>query len=336
MFLSTDIKADRLPTKTLCLTFDDGPGQDTAELDRFLFEQGIAAAFFVVGRHVEQHPEVLPRLHGWGHIVGNQTYSHAGLAALAEDGGDVVEEARRTDALIRPYAAGPAVFLRPPYGSWRGRTSADNRARQTALVAHLLNRSGHFRDYVGPVHWDVVGEDWECWRCGVAAVECARRHLDEIERIGRGIVLMHDSSDDEALRKQNRTIEMTRLLLPALRDRGYRFIRLDAIPQVQSATRVSAEVTLWTCDNRYLSRRPASDEIMVADAADGFPEAFGIVNLGGSKVALRAVNGLYLSPRQGSNGELRADRAIVGARESLEMEPVAGGRVALRTPTAHT
>ena len=42
-----------------------------------------------------------------------------------------------------------------------------------------------------------------------------------------------------ALQPRNRTMEMTKLLVPALKKRGYRFVPLDAVPQVQAEIRRS-------------------------------------------------------------------------------------------------
>src|SRR5205085_1368420 len=164
MFFDLDIKADRLAPKTICLTYDDGPGETpspgpgprTRGLGRYLFEQGIQATFFMLGQHIERYPSLPRELRAWGHLVGNHTYSHP----------------------------------------------------------------------------------------------C----LERIERIGRGILLMHDSSEDPAIRANNQTAEATRLLVQALTQRGYRFIRLDAIPQVQSATRVSALIQLRSAENRMIVR----------------------------------------------------------------------------------
>jgi peptidoglycan/xylan/chitin deacetylase (PgdA/CDA1 family) len=154
---------------------------------------------------------------------------------LARAGGDVVEEVARAAAVIRPYTSGP-VLLRPPYGSWRDKRRPDGpEDAPTSIVARALRHSGELDDHVGPIKWDVVGEDWECWRRGVSPAECARRHLEAIERIGQGIVLMHDSSEDEQLRPRNGTAEMTRPLVPELKARGYRFVGLDEVPQVRAA-----------------------------------------------------------------------------------------------------
>jgi peptidoglycan/xylan/chitin deacetylase (PgdA/CDA1 family) len=244
MFHHRDIKGDRLPRGTLCLTYDDGPGATdgdgpgphSLELGRYLCEQQIQATFFVVGRHAESHRDILAQLREWGHLIGNHTYNHPGLVSLACAGGDVVGELKRTDRIIRPYVSSKVVFFRAPYGNWREKVAPDSdEDKDTSLVADILNTSGAFDDYVGPVNWDIVAEDWACWRQGVSAEECARRYMAETERVGGGIILMHDSSEEEPVRRHNQTMQMTKILIPQLKARRYHFVRLDAVPQVRES-----------------------------------------------------------------------------------------------------
>lgn len=236
MFFDRDFKGRDLPPKVLCLTYDDGPGPDTLEVGRYLGEQGIRAAFFVVGRHAEERTDVLARLRDGGHCLGNHTYSHPGLVALAEAGGDVVGEVARTDSLIRPYVTSAVVFLRAPYGNWRQKKAPDSdEDRDTSIVADVLNRSGRFRDYLGPVNWDISAADYDYWKRGASGEECARAYLDKIDRLGRGIVLLHDGSEDADVRARNRVLQATRLMVPALKAKGYCFVGLEEVPQVRSA-----------------------------------------------------------------------------------------------------
>jgi peptidoglycan/xylan/chitin deacetylase (PgdA/CDA1 family) len=244
MFFHRDIKGGHLPRGTVCLTYDDGPGvtegdgpgPNTLELGRYLFEQEIGATFFVIGRHAEEHREVLARLWEWGHLIGNHTHSHPGLVSLALAGGDVVGELQKTDRIIRPYVSSDVVYFRAPYGNWREKVRPNSdEDKTTSLVAEVLNRSGQFPDYVGPINWDIVAEDWACWRQGVSAEECAFRYLAETERVGAGIILMHDSSEEESVRHQNKTMQMTKILVSHLKERGYRFVRLDAIVPPEKA-----------------------------------------------------------------------------------------------------
>lgn len=235
MFHHQDLKGDGLPRGIVCLTYDDGPGPHTLQLGRYLFAERIAATFFVMGCHAENQRDTLEQLRDWGHIIGNHTYSHPGLVSLALAHGDVVGELKKTDDIIRPYIFSEAVLFRAPYGNWRETKWNSDEDREVSLVADILNHSGQFADYVGPINWDIVAEDWDCWRQGLSAEECARRYLVETERAGSGIILMHDSSEDEFVRSCNHTMQMTKILVPELKKRGYRFVRLDAVPRVREA-----------------------------------------------------------------------------------------------------
>src|SRR5205085_524625 len=108
---------------------------------------------------------------------------------------------------IKPFLSGDIVYLRPPYGSWRQQSRPDGpQDYPSSIVADLLNNSGYFHDYIGPVLWDIVGEDWVYWRQGRTTEECAAKYLQATESAGRGIILMHDSSEEEDLRAKNRTL----------------------------------------------------------------------------------------------------------------------------------
>lgn len=229
MFYHHDINGAGLPVGSLSLTYDDGPGKDTVALARFLHEEGIRATFFVVGQHVLQFPHVLDAVSDYGHLIGNHTFSHPGLVDLVAAGEDPVAEVAKTDRLIRSYA-GETIYFRPPYGSWR--PEDDDRTELTSAAAIILNSSSRFADYLGPIMWDITGGDWGFWERGEPVHNCLASYVEEIERVQRGIVLMHDSSETPAFAARNHTFELTRQLVPELRRRGFRFVGLDAIPDV--------------------------------------------------------------------------------------------------------
>jgi peptidoglycan/xylan/chitin deacetylase (PgdA/CDA1 family) len=315
VFFDRDIKGDLLPPRTLCLTYDDGPseppGPDTRELGHFLYGQGVPATFFAVGRHAAACPGLVRELREWGHLVGNHTWSHPGLVSLALSGGDVVGELERADAVLGAPARGGVVYVRAPYGNWRETEGPGGPDKPASLVAGLLNASRRFPRHVGPVNWDVCAEDWECWRRGLSPEEAAGRYLAEAERLGRGIVLMHDSSEDEHARRRNRTVQMTRILVPALERRGYRFVRLDRVPQVRSAARVVCQIDLATGEGRPLSFG-----------------RLGVVPLRGGRVALRMGDGRFICVR---GGRVAAGRPAVGRHAAFTLCRCRDDRVAFRT-----
>lgn len=232
MFYHHDITGADLPDGVLALTYDDGPGKDTVQLARYLSDEDVHATFFVVGQHVSHFPAALETIHVRGHLIGNHTYSHPGIVDLLARGGDVVEELAKTNRLIRPYA-GEMVYFRPHYGSWRPETAEDGERPQFSAAAESLNRSGQFEDYLGPIMWDVTGGDWGFWERKESVDDCLARYLSEIEEAGKGIVLMHDSSETPEFAERNQTFELTRRLVPQLKRRGFRFVGLDGVPAVR-------------------------------------------------------------------------------------------------------
>jgi peptidoglycan/xylan/chitin deacetylase (PgdA/CDA1 family) len=335
MFFDVDIVGDRLPPGTLCFTYDDGPGRSegdedgpgprTAELGAFLHSRGVSATFFAVGKFASESGDILARLRSLGHLVANHTFDHPSLPAFVASGGDARAQLARTDEAIRDYVEGPVTFCRAPYGDWRLRGQARSN------VAANLNRSSLASSHVGPIGWDIDAGDVGFWRDGRPAEECARAYLEAIERAGRGIVLMHDSTADiDEIRPRNQALGLARTLVPELQRRGYRFVRLDAVPQVASAARVSAQWTLVACDGSYLSAPPSGAEVIFISATSTAPATIlGGVNLGANRWALRGASGLFLSPRR--SGEVLADAFSPGERETLTVEQRGGRRVTLRT-----
>jgi peptidoglycan/xylan/chitin deacetylase (PgdA/CDA1 family) len=321
MFFNVDIKADALSPGTVCLTYDDGPGETpgdgpgprSREIGQYLAERGIRATFFVMGRHAESLGGLLGQLSVWGHCVGNHTYSHPGLVGLAERGGDVVSEIDQTDRLIRRHQRDEITFLRPPYGNWRQETAPGDPGRPVSIVAERLNASSLAARYVGPINWDISAEDYDYWRDGKSAEECAARYLRLIQEQQRGIVLMHDSSENLAMRSANRAFEVTRLVVSALSRRGYHFVGLDEIPQVRSAARVVKQVVLRIANVGSLVLRERDRRLAVTTSDLGMAAQFGVVELEDGWCALRASNGLFVERRE--SGGVFAAATKIGPRQ---------------------
>lgn len=345
MFFHVDIKGDQLPAGTLCLTYDDGPGETTGadrgagprtlELGEYLFNEGISASFFIIGDHAQRHPGVMSQLARLKHTIGNHTFTHSGLVPLAVSGGKVVEEISRTSALIRSEVSQPIMFFRAPFGNWRETVGADPvRDKPISIVADLLNRHNACRSLVGPINWDISGHDYDYWRKGLSAPECAAEYLESIERIGSGIVLLHDSSEDHLIRAGNRTCELTKLIVPVLKRRGYKFIGLDAIPQVRSAIRVQRQCALLASNKRFVALDEDGATLCARSGSIGNREQFGVVQLGGDRIALRTSSGSYLSVRE-FDGTHTALAASIGDREVFRKVENDGNRFALQTVAGH-
>jgi peptidoglycan/xylan/chitin deacetylase (PgdA/CDA1 family) len=309
VFLSTGLTGLSLPDRTLCLTFDDGPGATpgggsgprTTQLSEYLTLQGIPATFFMVGKHARLFPQLAATLATGGHASGNHTFHHLDLVALRQSGGDVVREVRSAHPLVA--AAGPAsqTLFRPPYGSWSGDVADE-------LNADVFTAALH----VGPVMWDVDAADWAAWREGRSAESCADDYLAAIEEAGRGIVLMHDSTaDSDDLRAGNRTFDMVKLLVPRLRARGYRFVGLNRVPDIAAALDPGAR-------------------LLVVDGPAPVTVQLGVHGRG----LLRADDGSCLVPDDEGVGPLRR-QPHVSPVAAVEVVPVDGQRCAFRTRAGH-
>src|SRR5438876_8964427 len=67
-------------SKQIALTFDDGPNDPhTLRLLEVLAKHNVHATFFLIGRYVQQRPDIVREVVNAGNIVGNHTWSHPNL-----------------------------------------------------------------------------------------------------------------------------------------------------------------------------------------------------------------------------------------------------------------
>lgn len=72
--------------KKLYLTFDAGfENGNTEKILDALKKHKVSAAFFLVGNYLETQPELVKRMVAEGHTVGNHTYSHPDMSAIADE-----------------------------------------------------------------------------------------------------------------------------------------------------------------------------------------------------------------------------------------------------------
>jgi peptidoglycan/xylan/chitin deacetylase (PgdA/CDA1 family) len=155
---------------TISLTFDDGPHPEhTPRVLEELHRWNLTATFFVVGREVERHPELVTQIVDAGHALGNHTFSHSEPASTSAE--QFLDEVCRTRELLRPWTIEPCRWVRPPKGDLTGRK------------LHGLWQTGHT-----VVLWNVDPRDYTLQNSADAEGWCRSRTPQHGD-----IVLLHDS-----------------------------------------------------------------------------------------------------------------------------------------------
>ena len=322
------------PSKTLCLTFDDGPsdigfppsapGPHSLKVAQYLASEGVPATFFLVGRCIEQFPGIAEQIVGLGHQVGVHTYDHLPLDDYVKAGGDVVRQIALTGALL-PRSVDSPFYLRPPYGSW------------SAAVAQAMNADFFTAlNCFGPIQWDNSNSsDWDKWQDGVAPRTVAQSYLDDITAMGKGVILMHDNSADKLwLRKRNMGLPFVKILIPLLKSAGFNMVRVDEIAGFAAEAANSSAMALRGANQMYISVEGGGGGAVLVNAnAAGATEKLSAVALGGNRYALRAPGGQYLSVQNTGDNPVTATAPEVGDLEVFEAMPWRPGVTAFRNYT---
>lgn len=214
----TQLRGNDMAAKQIHLTFDDGPGTRTSELTRYLEQEGISATFFINGINVEGREQAVRDIVARGHLLANHSQHH--LLLSRESSATFAAEVNATDALVRQYQPGKPVFFRAPYAGIN-----------SPMVRQLVQFDS---PQIGPIHWEIgtkitdsSAADWECWSKKVSVERCAQLYQKEIETKGHGVVLVHDI--------HSKTVDMVKLLVPRLKAKGFKFVRLTASPRIAKA-----------------------------------------------------------------------------------------------------
>lgn len=86
--------------KIAYLTFDDGPTTSvTPKILDILKSEDIKASFFVIGKSVDAHPEIVKRAYNEGHYIANHGYDHNN-AILYKSSESFINEIEKTDLAI--------------------------------------------------------------------------------------------------------------------------------------------------------------------------------------------------------------------------------------------
>lgn len=160
-------------SKTVYLTFDDGPEPDIIQFVLSqLEEHGCKATFFCRGDNAEKYPGLLKQITDMGHQLGNHTYSH--INSFETPTNDYVEDVEKADRILNTH------LFRPPWGS-------------ITLAAFLRLR----RKY-RIIYWSLVSGDTE-----LGTLDCEKEltRLKQETKAG-DVILFHSCKRHELETKQ--------------------------------------------------------------------------------------------------------------------------------------
>ena len=198
----------RPPAGTICLSFDDGPCEDTGEVLDILAKYGVKACFFIVGNQTK-YLDILPRIVAEGHTLGIHCYDHRSYGILYRDEEHYFSDLMKAQEVIHVYTGEYAHVLRFPGGSRTASFLAGTlRGGYQELYAILADMG--IREY----DWTVQPESAEKTTEGTLIAFSHPR-----ERYDYAVVLQHDV--------RRFSVKALERMIQWAQAEGYSFARLD-------------------------------------------------------------------------------------------------------------
>ncbi len=196
--------------KTVYLTFDDGPSENTQPVLDTLDRYGIKATFFVTGMHPDYFP-MISTCYQAGHTIGMHTYSHdysdvyASIDAYWNDLNKIADVVRNQIGYV-------PCFIRFPGGSSNTVSANYTTGIMSELSQEVVNEGYQYYD------WDAS--------CGDGADHTADELVDAtMADTSYGyqsiVFLMHDGTSKES------TVEALPRIIEYFQSEGYEFAPID-------------------------------------------------------------------------------------------------------------
>jgi len=192
-------------SRQIALTYDDGPNDPhTLRLLDVLARHEVKATFFMIGRYVQQRPEIARAVAHAGHVIGNHTFTHPLLTFMSER--EIRQQLSDCRAALHDAIGEHSNLFRPPFG---GRRPAVLRAaRELGLK---------------PVMWNVTGFDWSAPPADII------EHKVERKIRGGDVILLHDGGHKQMGADRSQTVIATDHLIARYRTDGFEFVTVPAM-----------------------------------------------------------------------------------------------------------
>jgi peptidoglycan/xylan/chitin deacetylase (PgdA/CDA1 family)/sulfur carrier protein ThiS len=186
--------------KAVALTFDDGPSylftrRFLAVLKRF----HVTATFFVIGKFVQQYPDIVKSEAEAGMVVANHSWSHPNYPPFRKlPAARIRQEVADTEHLLLGMGISSA-FFRPPGGSYSPTVIEAARTFDNRVVL-----------------WSVDPKDWERGRSAASITAAVLAHVE-----AGSIVDLHDGGPNSQA-----TLEALPAIIQGIRARGLDLVAL--------------------------------------------------------------------------------------------------------------
>lgn len=171
--------------KVAYLTFDDGPTISTTPgVLEILKEEDVKATFFVIGKYVEKHPEIVKQAYEEGHYIANHGYNHNN-SMLYKTEESFINEIKKTDEAIGK-AIGIEHYCSHVFRFPNGYMSPQNKAKKKKA-----------RDLLSDMNYTYI--DWNCLNNDSVKRYSNSQLLNNLKNSAKNkntlVVLMHDTKD---------------------------------------------------------------------------------------------------------------------------------------------
>ena len=202
-------RTDGVKEKIIALTFDDGPSIYTPAILKILDKYNVKATFFVIGKHIEKHPEYLREIALKGHLIGNHTYSHLNLKNRPIS--QLSSEINKTALLISRLTGKECYWFRPPMGLY-----------DYNLISFVKNQNYQVS------FWTIDSLDWKIQNPQVIC----ERVLKDLKP--GDVILLHDGGGP-----REGTVQATEMIIRAALKKGFTFVTLADFSRIKSQSGVS-------------------------------------------------------------------------------------------------
>lgn len=180
---SDDIKIN---SKSVALTFDDGPSKIiTPQILEVLKENNCHATFFVLGNSVKNNSDIIKNIYDNGNEIGNHGLNHTAFNKLSTK--ELQNQINTTNNYIYDIINEYPIFVRPPYGTINDTIKSE------------INQPF--------IMWSIDSNDWR----NLSKETIINNVLSELK--DGNIILFHDT--------KQKTLEIIKILIPKIKEQGY-------------------------------------------------------------------------------------------------------------------